>query len=441
MELRGRNLPFRRRGQLITPIRVVIVLLTLVAAGLTWYREQVAAGAMPVPFAPTPTPTRTATSYVEEAQSRFSAGDFQGAVAAYELAMEINPEDVTLLVGTTRAQLFGEDYAAALISARTAVERDPESEQAQAILAWALWSNGQSDAAANAAVQAITLNANYAPGHAFYSLVLNDQFNYDQALREAQLAVQLDPTLIEAYLALGYSNETQAAYQAAIEEYERALRLNPNVIFLYRRIAFNYRTLGTRVADQSPRGTDDPQVLVYYNQAIEAIQKAIAIDRDYITPYLDLARTYTQIDRLADAERTLNEALEIAPEDPAVHGRIGLLRIARKNYEGALESLALAVNGGSFLMEYADGREETVTVEGLPLDARSLEYYYSYGNMLAFQYECGPDGAMRYLQLARDFAPDNETVIGSYEISAARCTGRDAPDNDPNAAPTATPNP
>jgi tetratricopeptide (TPR) repeat protein len=355
--------------------------------------------------------------------------------------MENDPANIDLLVGKARAQLFGEDYAGGLFAARTAVELDPESERAQAILAWALWSNGQSNAAANAAVQAITLNANYAPGHAFYSLVLNDQFNYDQAVREAELAVQLDPSLIEAYLALGYSNETQAAYQAAIDQYEQALRLNPNVIFLYRRIAFNYRTLGTRVANQSPRGTDDPQVLVYYSQAIAAFQRAIAIDRDYITPYLDLARTYTQIDQLADAERTLNDALEIAPRDPAVHGRIGLLRIARKNYEGALESLALAVNGGSFLMEYADGRDEMVTVEGLPLDVRSLEYYYSYGNMLAFQYECGPDGAMRYLQLARDFAPDNETVLGSYETSAARCAGRDVSDNDPNAEFAATPSP
>jgi tetratricopeptide (TPR) repeat protein len=397
-------------------------------------------GAILDPFVATATPTRSARSFAQEAQARFAAGDFGGAVDAYRVALSEDAGNVQLLVGLARAQMFAENAPGALDTARQAIDLAPDSVQAQAILAWALWSTGDLEAASAAATQAVAGDDAYPLGHAVYSLILNSQGAYDQGFREAQRALTLDDQLIEAYYALGNANEAQGAWQNAIGHYENGLRLNPNVIFLHRKIGINYRALGFTLANESPLGASDPQVLEYFSRSIDSFNRAIAINRKYVVPYLDLARTYIMIDQLGAAEQTLQEALRQEPNNPAIHGRLGVLRLQLRNYEGAIQALGLAVEGGTYGHDDGLGTPIVVQVQGLPLDERSLEFYYSYGNALARALRCGPGEAPYYLQRALDFAPEDPIVAGSYEASAYICrhngTATPTPeDDDPAPAP------
>lgn len=441
MRLKGRGVPLRKRDALLTPARGLILVLAIVAGGLIWYKSQVDAGEMLQPFAPTSTPTRSARSFVEEAQARFAAGQFLQAVTAYDEAIQVTPDNVDLWVGKARAQMFGEDAAEALKSANTAVLIDDKNVKAHAIKAWALWKNGKDDEAGQEAAQALALDQNYAPAHAYYALILNSQLRYEQAFAEAQQAVSLDPQLIEAHYAMGFSNEAQGLYEQSIPHYERGLLLNPQVIFLYRQIGLNYRQLGLRA---SAAGNKDA-ASQYFGEAIKALNRAVSIDPENVTPYLDLARTYLQIDQLGTAQQYLDDALTLQPTNPIIHGRLALLYMQRKNYEGALASMQLAIEGGVYTETLESGEVASYTVTGLPLqDNTTLEFYYTYGNLLAYFQKC--DQARSYLTRALEYDPENLTVQGSYETSSEICRLGGTPSPTPDeterpSAPAATPEP
>jgi tetratricopeptide (TPR) repeat protein len=410
MYLKGRSVPLRRsrRG---SPWRIIALLLLVIGAFLALGLQM--QGRLPVtdPFAPTPTPTRNPVSWAEEAKSQFAYGKFDEAIEAYTNALVVDQKNVDYWVGKARVEIFAAKYDDALKSAESALVADPESAKAKAIYSYALYNLQRFDEAQAAAVQAISIEPNYAPAHAYYSFVLNDTFNTEQGFGEAQKALELDPTLIEAHLALGFSNEVVGNYDGAIDRYSDALGINPNIVEIYRKIAFNYRA-------KANRATTKAEVEAFMERALFYFNRALSLNPNNVLPYLDLSRTNIQIDRLGVAQQYLEQALDLEPENPIIHGRLGLLYFKRKNWESAEPALKLAIEGGvySYTLGITDTR--TVNVPAYPLeDFSALEFYYTYGNLLAYLRKCGPNEAPFYLQKALDYAPDNETVVDSYNIS------------------------
>jgi len=437
MYLKGRNVPLRRSRRGVT--WRIIVLLGGILGGLL-VLLQVQEGAIPQidPFAPTPTVTRSPLSWAEEARAQFAAGRFSGAVEAYEMALTTDPQNIDYWIGRARAEIFDQQFAAALESAEKAVLLEPDNARTRAIKAWALRELGRTDEAGAEATQAIGLDPNYAPAHAYYSLILNDQLNFDQGFREAQIALELDPQLIESHIAMGFSNESVGNREGAIKRYNDALALNPNVISLYRRIALNYRAQGTTAAAQGDAAASQ----AYFEQAIQYFNRALSLDPKNIQPYLDLSRTNIQIDRLGVAEQYLEQALALEPDNPLIHGRLGLLYFKRQNYESAEPALDLAINGGVYTVTTTLTGAVTVTVEGMPLDnLNALEFYYTMGNLKAYLYKCAPDEAPRYLGAALNYAPDDFTVQSSYAESLAICRQRQEALAAATPTPTATSSP
>jgi tetratricopeptide (TPR) repeat protein len=102
---------------------------------------------------------------------------------------------------------------------------------------------------------------------------------------EADLAARLDPSDFAAFVVLG------------ILERELAT-LNP---FLK---AFA-RTFFGRLPEASEEGS------------AAHLERAVRLEPDYITPRVELARTYLELDREADARRELETALELPPREEA----------------------------------------------------------------------------------------------------------------------------
>jgi hypothetical protein len=93
-------------------------------------------------------------------------------------------------------------------------------------------------------------------------------------------------------------------------------------------------------------------------------------------------------------------------------------------------------------VESSDG--VVLEVKGLPLTGPiTLEYYYTYGNLLAYLGKCDPNPQAReapyWLQIALDEYPDEPTVQGSFAESMAICSGELTADEAING--TATPPP
>ena len=451
MYLQGRSLKLRRKGRRSDPRRVFLLIL-LISAGLflVSLRQQ---GVVRPLFEPTAAPTRFPETYANEGQAWFAAGKLKEAIAAYDLATRADPKNLDYWVAKSRIEIYAEKYEDALVSAQTAVKVAPNDAKSKTALAWALdWNvlvgcrcKTLSEAEATI-VTAIALDSNYAPAHAVYSEILNDGQKWTQAFQEAETALRLDPNLLESHRAMAYSYENIGQYEDAITSYKNALKINPNLIGLYIALGVNYRVLG-----------DIDQAIFYFS-------KASAIDPQNVQPYLFLSRTHYQNDELGTAIQYLEQALTIAPADPDIHGRLGLIFFRRRNYEGAQPELALAVLGGTVdaqgnPLTLANGEavldingtpvvaptdSPVLQVPAMPLDRNSLEYLYTYGNLLAYLKKCDSDEAPKFLQLALSIAPDDQTVVGSFEESMAICNNELTVDEaingtaTPEGGPTAT---
>jgi tetratricopeptide (TPR) repeat protein len=432
MYLKGTHPRLRRTRHYLNP-RVTIVLLVLILSGLLVISGWRSGDIQPA-FIPTPTATRLARSYAEEAEAQFAAGHLPQAIDAYEKARAIDTQNVDYWVALARIQIYARRYADALATAEMGLLVAPNNARTKAVYAWTLDWNTTTGChcktlaeAEAAAVQAIAIDGNYAPAHAYYSEILNDGQKWEQGSSQAQLALSLDPNSLDAHRAMGYANESVGNYEGAIEHYKDALTINPNLITIYISLGLNYR------------------ILQRYDEAIAAFGKANAIDPYDIEPYLALSRTYYQTDDFGAAVQYLQQALNLQPASADIHGRLGLIYFKAKNYEGAEPELRLAVFGGPLKDDkgntVTDAQGNPVTVQGLPLNAGSLEFYYTMGNLMAYTYQCKPDQAPAILNQVLNFAPDNPTVIGSYEESTGICNNFLAGTLTPQPTPTVTPQP
>jgi tetratricopeptide (TPR) repeat protein len=427
MYLNGRSLKYRKQGRHSDPRRVLLLVL-LIGAGLFLMSLKQQGVVQPL-FQPTVAPTRIPQTYADEGQAWFAAGKLKQAIEAYDKATRADQKNADYWVAKARIEIYAERYEAAFESATNAVLVAPNDAKSKTALAWALdWNvvwgcRCHTLAEAEAAVvTAIALDSNYAPAHAVYSEILNDGQKWSQGFQEAETALRLDPNLLEAHRAMAYAYESIGQYEDAINSYKDALKINPNLVGLYISLGVNYRVLG-----------DVEQAIFYFS-------KASAIDPENVQPYLFLSRTHYQNDELGTAVQYLEQALAREPANPDIHGRLGLIFFRRRNYEGAEPELALAILGGTVdnlgnPLTYGNG-VQVKDVNGDPVEvptgspvlqvapmapADALEYYYTFGNLLAYLKKCGPNEAPYFLQKALNEAPDNPTVIGSFEESMAIC--------------------
>jgi hypothetical protein len=72
-------------------------------------------------------------------------------------------------------------------------------------------------------------------------------------------------------------------------------------------------------------------------------------------------------------------------------------------------------------VEIIEGNQ--LTVNKLPLvGTQTLEYYYTYGNLLAYLQKCDQErGAPKFLNEALFHYPDDTTVLASFEESMSLC--------------------
>ena len=91
MYLEGKEPLFRKRRHRSNIYHVLILVVLIVFFG-TLLTGLVKGDVDPL-FMPTPTPTRSTHSFVVEGQTHFAAGDLDSAIAAFEKATAMDPED------------------------------------------------------------------------------------------------------------------------------------------------------------------------------------------------------------------------------------------------------------------------------------------------------------------------------------------------------------
>ena len=419
--------------------------------GGIWILMGIDSGEIQPLFQPTPTPTRTANSYVMEGEAQFKAGSLGGAIAAYQQAVAVEPNNSSAWAELARIQTYSssllstnEDRYERLTEARESIEQattiDPDNAEVQAVRSFVLdWyaSNplvppNESQSALNdaeaAAIRALQLDNENALALAFLAEILVDQQKWAQAEETIKQAVAIESDSMDIQRVYGYVLESLGQYRLAIEKYREAVKIHPNLTFLYIFIGRNFRSLEV------------------HNRALEEFEKAAMINEQLgvqdPVPFVEIAKTYSRDGEFFIAALNAEKALRINPYNPNTYGQLGIIYTKARNFEGAQPVLKCAVRGCT-----ADENQvaqellgEGVPVEGMPLTSGTVAFYYAqYGSVLSAlsrpnQNYC--QEALQVLSEVRASYPEDPTFNQIIDENIAICELVDQ-----RSAPQSTPSP
>jgi len=249
--------------------------------------------------------------------------------------------------------------------------------------------------AENAANRASSLDPGNILAQAFKAEVQVDQGEFALALDNAQQAAEAVDNMddrfeyaMDVHRVYATVLENHGYYLQAINEYQKAAEISPNLTFLYLQIGANYREL-----------QDIETALYYFDKAVKINEQLGVLDP---TPYLAIGRTYQWEGEFFISAINIERALKIDHGNPDIYGRLGIVYFMARNYESAIDILKCAVRGCSveenrerfckFVYRVddpeCDEAQEKINeaVPGLELGPKSVEYYYTYGSVLAAFY-------------------------------------------------------
>lgn len=465
MNLSPRRPIFNRKAE--SNVYRMFFWVILVLGGI-WLIIQLEQGRIKSPFAAPPPPTRTSTSFSLEGDVQFTAGDLDKAIAAYKEGVRVNPNDGKAWAQLARIQTYSSALLTtdaersarlteALQSGQKATALSPDDSTAHAMLAFALDWNADPSLVEPAqvqalltqadleAVRALQLDATNTLALAFYAEILVDEQKWTQAEQYIKQAVDRDPSLMDVHRVYAAVLESLGEYNLAIQEYDKAIAITPKLTFLYLRAGANYRQLGFK----SPNDVTQKQLfessLTYFAKAAKINDELRVRDP---TPYLSIAKTYSQEGEYFIAARNVQKALEFQPENADFYGQLGVIYFKSRNYEGSIPALECAVvgcNGENSCtgrgLDSCDDLHPAVQVAGLPLSLGSVDYYQVYFSVLA---ALGPRDttycprAMNLIAQVRASGYEKQRTDITSNISAAQleCSTSSSASGLPTTAPT-----
>jgi tetratricopeptide (TPR) repeat protein len=359
---------------------------------------------------------------------------------------------------TRSPQSFSDEAAAYLAEGRTglameayqaAIKSDPQDISNYITLARLQIYNGNYEGAKENAENALLLDKTRVEAYALLGWAKGFLGDYLEAEADVKAGLALNPNdalshAVYAYiLALQSSNNVGAigTLDAAIEESRLALEINPQLMearwsrgFVLE-ITSNYEEaiqqlqaaieLNESVADLHMALGRNLLAVESYDQAVFEFTKAYSLDPSNPDPNWYISRVYARIGEFAKAVQYAEQAVSSDPSDPYLHGNLGSMYYRDLQYNRAIESLELAVRGGE--------TEDGTVVEGLPLDYSMtiMEYYSRYGLALARVNRCNEGVQMANAMLQT--VPDDETAVYNAEAIIEIC--QEFQENPPTPTP------
>lgn len=400
--------------------RRVLILLILIGLGV-WIIVNQNQLRQQLDPPPTPTATRTARSYVVEAESLLEARRFPDAIDAFIQAISLEPENAEVLLRLSRLLALRGRTTEAVTYAERAAQLRPQDAPAQAALAMVLdWhgsrlqSRGRElearqayDRALTAARQAIALDRAYPEAYAYLAETYADLNIWENAIENAQQAVDLNPNRADVQRALGYVRESQGNYSGAVEAYRRAAELEPREAHLQISLGQNYRVLATlRDASQ-------------WQNALAAFQRAIDIDPALAAGYDELGWTHYLMEDFRTAENILEQAVQIDPQAWSPRSHLAATYYARRNYEEAAITFKQAI---ALMNEEFDADQYCVIAQTRACD-RAVTAYVTMAISNCYLADAYNDPVRYYegeavpaFQRALTIRPDDEQILSGMDL-------------------------
>jgi tetratricopeptide (TPR) repeat protein len=280
----------------------------------------------------------------------YYAGNLEGAIAAYEKALEIDPKfDYAWCgLGATLNELGRNSEAIAAYE--TALEIDPKLHIVWHNLGGALNDLGRNSEAIAAYETALEIDPKFHYAWNGLGDALNDLGRNSEAIAAYEKALEIDPKYLNALNGLGNALNDLGRSSEAITAFETALEIDPKYLNALNGLGATLNELGRN------------------SEAIAAYEKALEIDPKYHLAWYNLGVTLYDLGRYSEAIAAYEKALEIDPKSHATWNGLGLTLydLGRKSeaiaaFETALEidpKFHFAWNGlGNALADLGRNRE------------------------------------------------------------------------------------
>lgn len=156
--------------------------------------------------------------------------------------------------------------------------------------------------------------------HNSRGIELADRGWLDEAIREFQKAIELDPRSAHAHDNLATVFSEKKLFREALREYLTAIDLEPDSATAHYNLAC---FLATHAADM----------------AISEYRDAIQLDPEYPDAHLNLGLTYADQDKITEAMKELVKAIELDPNDPFPRHELAALLMDEGDYRSAISQL------------------------------------------------------------------------------------------------------
>jgi tetratricopeptide (TPR) repeat protein len=286
---------------------------------------------------------------IHQGQSALHAGDFTAAVADFEKAHELAPEDIEVARGLMLGYLQSERLEDATKFGEQAVARWPDDPPLRHWLGLAYFKRSETASALDMLQRAEKLDPSTFDIHFDVALVLLAQANYPGAADELEQAVRLNSTDALSRVLLGRAYQNSNRTLPAIEQFKAALRIDPTLPLAHYHLGFAYASLGQNqqaIAEYEKEITltpQDPQVRYALGHAllesgdwmaaITALKKAVELDPQNADANYDLGKALLLRGDPESALAALGRASQLKPTDPSPHYQLAraLEKLGRKD--------------------------------------------------------------------------------------------------------------
>ncbi len=173
-------------------------------------------------------------------------GKNKEAIEPYQKALQLKPQDSTILNNLCGAYANSGRYGEALKSCQEAIQLKPDLAEAYNNLGWSYRQMGRYQEAIRSSKQAIRLQPDMATAHYNLGNAYAASKKYEEAVESYKQAIRLEFDYAEAHLNLGAAYNQVGRYEDAVESYKRALQLKPLMPEVHLNLGMTYLRMGNR---------------------------------------------------------------------------------------------------------------------------------------------------------------------------------------------------
>jgi tetratricopeptide (TPR) repeat protein len=277
----------------------------------------------------------------EKGELLIAEGNLEGAIAQYNYAVSLNPNNAEYLNSRGIARYRNAEYYKAISDFLRTVEVDPYYTIAYYNMAYAKYELYDFKRALPDLMMAIELDPEHCDSYNLIGLIYsNGEFEADSAVYFLEKAIACDTNQGIYYFNLGHEYYMRDSCEAAIDYFREALKKGYDELSIY-------NALGNCL-DKLERYAE---AVLYHTRVIEESE------RDYI-PYYNRGLSYYHAGDYEDALADLEMSLKLETGDPDVFMFLGLCYGKVGRFEEAESALSQAIALYPDMAVYYDARAE-----------------------------------------------------------------------------------